>query len=139
MGQIGGVPCNYKGGITESDTADFPNNLWVKYSSQVISILHKMGAPARGKIAVCGGTSTTDPNNCSIYAITGSDRLGSRMDTGDEILTMLAAYVVIAAIADIIRAQVRALRDADPLAPSEELVPGLRPYISEAHCSAVRR
>lgn len=138
MGQIGGVPCKYSGGISESDTADYPDKLWMQHGIKVTFILNKMSPAVRGKIAACGGTSCTAPTNCSLYAITNVRQLGTRMDTGSEILTMLAAYVVVAAMVDIIRAQAQLQRDADPLAPSEELTTGLRPYIDEAHHSAIR-
>ena len=113
MGQIGGI--STVGGASvysehTSDANDFPQTLWDMYGQKVMDVLGKMGPSARGRIAACGigyGSPTDSLPHWHVYCGRGLDDNKS----GNELLTLLASYVVAAAIVDIIRAQVQKVRE----------------------------
>jgi hypothetical protein len=86
------------------DDERFPQELWCIYGDGVQKVLSRMGPEKRGKISACsrgfsyaGTTYHHEVNQgCGLNSVR----------SGDEILTLLASYVVVAAIVDIISANV---------------------------------
>ena len=111
MGQIGGVSYDYSRGYgSQVDEANYPNLLWQWCGDKVMKVLEKMGPAARGRIIACGVDHSTD-GSLAYHEV--NDGLIDPHVTGDELLTLLSSYVVVAAIVDIIRASVRSLRDEE--------------------------
>ncbi len=104
MGQLGIVSFFEPWGSEEIGCDTFPRLLWNCYGSKVTGVLRKMGPSARGRIAACG-VSMDHPGVLSFWKVTGGGGLGIPDKEGDDVLTLLASYVVVAAIVDIIRAQ----------------------------------
>ncbi len=105
IGQIGGVPYDYfANGISSANDADYPEVLWKWKGDKVVEVVKKMGPAARGRIVACGASSST--NGRLAYCEVEKDCVDIYVP-GDELLTLLASYVVTAAIVDIIRADVQ--------------------------------
>ncbi len=109
MCQIGGVEYSYMHGSSEADEANYPNLLWQSHGAKVVVALRKMGPQAHGKIAACG-VGYNSPSGSTCYYEVNECRDLAAAPEGGEALIYLAAYVVTAAITDIIRGRVRALR-----------------------------
>lgn len=112
LGQIGGISF---GGSDVYDTydidqEDFPKTVWRDYGTKIIGVVGRMGPAARGRISDCGVTMD-QPGVLSFWKVNGGGRLGFPDKGGYEVLTLLASYVVAAAIVDILRASVRKMRD----------------------------
>ena len=130
MGQVGGI--TYSGGASafsehECDSNEFPKNLWNQYGSKVMDALRKMGSSARGRIAACGVEHGSSTGSLCHWEVNQGRDLNAAY-SGDELLTLLASYVVVAAIVDIIRAQVQKMR-GDEHAAEEEFDRGMANYI----------
>lgn len=111
MGQLNVI---YAGSVQmdtyASDETEFPQELWGQYGFKVVGILSKMGPSALGRIAACGvGYGSTTGNLCH-WEVNQGRNLNAAYD-GKDLLTYLAAYVVVAAMVDIIRADVRKTRE----------------------------
>ena len=89
----------------------FPHDLWNLYGDKVMSIVGRMGPAARGRISACGvGVGSTATGVTRHWDVNRGEMLNESYK-GEEILTCLATYVVIAAIADIFRAEDRKERE----------------------------
>ena len=128
IGQIGGVPYDYGNGYSQADEANYPNLLWQWHGDKVIKVIERMGPAARGRIIACGVGSSAD--GCLTYHEVNEGLINTQV-TGDELLTLLASYVVVAAIVDIIRANVQSLRD-DEQREDDEFNLGMAAYIHGA-------
>lgn len=125
IGQIGGVPYDYGNGYSSADEANYPNVLWKTYGDKVFKAIEKMGPAARGRIIACGVGSSA---NGSLAYHEVNEGLINPGAAGDELLTLLASYVVVAAIVDIIRSGVQSLRD-DEQREEDEFNLGMAAYI----------
>ncbi len=112
IGQIGGVPYSYSNisDVSEVDETNYPQKLWFVYGVNVMKALAKMGPTARGRILACGVSHSA--NGSLAYHEVNEGHINPQV-TGDELLTLLASYVVVAAIVDINRAGVQSLRDEE--------------------------
>ena len=106
-GQVGIRLQDYCSHDTHVHEGLFPSVLWEMYRIDLMAALRKMGAPALGRIAACGHMPGSVDYGCSFYDVEQCKRLTASDQNSDEILTYLAAYVVVAAMVDVIRAQVR--------------------------------
>ena len=99
---------------SEYDLPSFPHDLWNSYGSgKVMSIISRRGPSARGRIAACGvGLGSTATGVTRHWDVNRGEMLNEAYK-GDELLTLLATYVVIAAIVDIFRAEVRKEREEE--------------------------
>lgn len=112
MGQIGGVGFSYMQGRSEADEANYPNLLWQSHGAEVVVALRKMGPQAHGKIIACGVGYNSPSGSTCYYEVNECHDLAAAPE-GDEALIYLAAYVVTAAIVDIIRANLQSLRQEE--------------------------
>lgn len=112
LGQIGGV--TYGGSDQqdwyETDEEKFPQSVWQQYGVKIIGVVHRMGPSARGRIADCG-VGPSSPSGSLSYKVFNEGGGFEGMIDGSQALTLLASYVVTAAIVDIIRADVRKMRE----------------------------
>lgn len=131
LGQIGGVHYSYSNGYSEADEASYPNMLWQAHGVRVVIALREMGPQAHGKIAACGVEYNSPSGSTCYYEVNKCDDLAAA-PKGSEALIYLAAYVVVAAIVDIIRANVHSLRD-DEQRQEDEFDRGMAAYVHGAH------
>jgi len=135
MGQVhvvyGGAPSmdSY-----ETDDADFPQQLWASYGLKVVGVLSKMGPSALGRIAACGVGPHSSSGNLCHWDVNEGRNLNEAYD-GKGLLTFLAAYVVVAAMVDILRADVQKMRD-DEWKAEEEFYRGMADYVHHGHRSS---
>jgi len=95
----------------ECDDEDFPNKVWGAYGGRILGILGKMGPAARGKIAACGLNSDNSSGNVCWGEVNRGSGLDGGVLNGNDALTLLASYVVVAAMVDICRAQAQRMRE----------------------------
>jgi hypothetical protein len=127
MGQIGlTVKVGALMEVHDGDDIQFPEKLWGEYGSKVLNALRKMGPEARGRIAACG-TSVETRGSVSHWDVNRWRDI-SGYHSGDNALTLLASYVVVAAIVDIVRAQVEKDR-GEERASDEQFDRGMRDYV----------
>ena len=138
MGQIGSVRYSYSNGYSEADEDSYPHMLWQAEGVWVMMALRKMGPQAHGKIAACG-VEHNSPSGSTCYYEVNECRDLAAAPKGDEALIYLASYVVVAAMVDIIRANVQSLRD-DEKRREDEFDRGMAAYIHGApnHISQTR-
>ncbi len=82
------------------DLPTFANDLWRDYGSKVLAIVGRMGPPARGRIAACGVGLGSPTTGATRHWDVNQGKMLNEAYSGQEILTLLASYVLIAAIAD---------------------------------------
>ena len=121
---MGQLDITYVGGASafsfhECDADNYPNELWGLYGLKVVGVLSKMGPSALGRIASCGVGPNSSTGNCSHWKVNEGINLNGAYD-GKGILTFLAAYVVVAAIVDIVRAHAQKMRDEEQVAEWEQ-------------------
>ncbi len=110
MGQVG-----FKWGMFspyanhDSDNPNYPNVLWQETGQAVLVILRKMNSETRGRIIASETMSNPHDGLTSYYDVNECKDLKAA-PSGDEVLTLLAGYVVVAAIADIVRDHIQFLR-----------------------------
>lgn len=96
---------------SERGLTSLPHDLWTDYGSKIMSIVGRMGPAARGRISACGvGFDSTATGATRHWDVNRGEMLNESYK-GDAVLTLLASYVVIAAIVDIFRAEVRKERE----------------------------
>ncbi len=93
----------------ECDDDGYPQQVWQHYGHKVVEVVGKMGASARGRIAACGVEPGSPTGNLCYYEVNSCKDLGSAK-SGNQVLTLLASYVVVAAMIDLIRAAVEKAR-----------------------------
>jgi len=118
----------------ETDDTDFPQRLWDQYGSKVMDVLRKMGPSARGRIAACGVHHGSSTGSLCHWEVNQGRDINAAY-SGDELLTLLASYVVIAAMVDILRADVQKMRD-DERKVEEEFDRGMADYVHHGHRSS---
>lgn len=110
LGQIGGAP--YAGyperDEYEPDEDNYPQKFWNQYGSKVMEVVGRMGSSARGRILACG-LERTGYGGLAYHEV--NEGVINPQVAGDELLTLLASYVVVAAIVDIIRAEVQEMHN----------------------------
>lgn len=112
MGQLK-VTYSYTRGQSEADDPNYPKMLWDEHGEKLVAHLYRFGVEARGKI-IDAGIPPDDPSgNCSFHEVANCAELVHKQERGKAIATYLAAYVIVAAMVDIIRANVRNLRDEE--------------------------
>ena len=128
IGQIGGITTwgnEHPFADQQCDLDDFPQQIWSYYGSKILDAVGKMGPSARGRIAACGVEHGSPTGSLCHWEVDQGRHLDSAR-SGDELLTLLASYVVTAAIVDIFRAEVRKERDA--VLAEEELIDQVNHY-----------
>ncbi len=105
LGQIGGITY---GGSYQPDAEDYPQAIWNDYGVKIIGIVHRIDPSARGRIAACG-VVPNDPSGSVSYRVIKSG-FKETLD-GNWALTIFASQVITATIVDILRAEVRKMRD----------------------------
>jgi hypothetical protein len=107
MGQVGldhfsiGYNVDY---WSECDNVGYPQMLWDRVGSKVMDVMRKMGPSARGRIAACGVHQGSSSGSLCHWNVNQGRDLDAAY-SGDELLSLLASYVVVAAIVDILTAQ----------------------------------
>lgn len=113
---IGVIDCSYviMNGVCDDEdytyrqydhsSAEFPRVFWNEYGTEVVKVIGKMGASARGRILSCGVAQSG--NGMVAYHEVNGELVDLRI-SGDELLTQMASRVVAAAIVDIFRQRVR--------------------------------
>lgn len=129
IGQVGGISYDYESGSSLTDETNYPRLLWLVWGDKVFKVVEKMGPAARGRIVACGVGSSA--NGCLAYHEVNEGLIDPQV-TGDDLLTLLASYVVVAAIVDIIRARVQSLRDAEQREDDEFNLAAMRAFIDSA-------
>jgi hypothetical protein len=97
-------------GTWGSDDEAYPKALWNRVGSKVLDVMRKMGPSARGRIAACGVYHGSPTGSLCHWEVNQGGDLNAAY-SGDELLSLLASYVVIAAIVDIKRAELRQLEE----------------------------
>jgi hypothetical protein len=97
--------------IQGPDVETYPQEIWMGYGSRIVDIIGKMGPKARGRILSHGVARGHTSGNCSYRDVSPNWEHNARAYGGSHHLTILASYVVVAAIVDIIRADVRKMRE----------------------------
>lgn len=84
-----------------------PDAFRKRYGAKIVEVVSKMGPAARGQVVACGGRSVvyTSPIFCGWKEIDHP-----RPKDGDELLTLLASYVISDAIIDLLVAQARKIQ-----------------------------
>lgn len=109
----------------ECEDEDFPSKIWGTYGGQIMGILGKMGPAARGKIAACGLNSDNSSGNVRWGEVNRGSGLDGGVLNGNDALTLLASYVITAAMVDICRAQAQRMRE-DQQRQDDEFDRGMR-------------
>ena len=111
MRQLGGIWCPYENGFSPVDEENYPQVLWDGYGEKVMKVLSEMSAATRGCILACG-VKESSPNGGVCYYQVNPENCGmvSPLD-GNEVLTYLAACVIIAAMVDLMREDLNDRRD----------------------------
>jgi hypothetical protein len=112
LGQMGGV--SYAGdnnmlGWREPDDDNYPQTFWDQHGGKVMGMVERMGPSARGRILACGVANLGKNGMLPYHKVNGGLCI-TEVD-GDELLSLLASYVVAAAIIDIIRDGIREVRE----------------------------
>ncbi|MBA3789354.1 hypothetical protein H0X32_03085 [Patescibacteria group bacterium] len=94
---------------TKMDFDTCPCDFWVHHGSKVMRAVGKMGSSARGRIAACGVPPHSPSGSVCHWEVNKGEDLNTP-HSGDQLLTLLASYVVVAAIVDLIRSDIRKLR-----------------------------
>jgi hypothetical protein len=131
LGQIGGA--TYAGyperDEYEPDEDDYLQKFWNQHGSKVMEVVGKMGASARGRILSCG-LERTGYGGLAYHEVDEAF-INRRQYSGNELLTRLASCVVVAAIVDNIRADVKHMR-AEAQREDNEFSRGMAAYIHSA-------
>lgn len=124
IGQIGVLPYDNSSisDVSEVDETNYPQKLWFVYGVNVMKALAKMGPAARGRILACGVSHSA--NGSLAYHEVNEGFINPQV-AGDELLTLLASYVVVAAIVDIIRSDVQWLREKEERELDDESLRGI--------------
>ncbi|MFT7507366.1 MAG: hypothetical protein ACI92I_000512 [Acidimicrobiales bacterium] len=107
--KIGGVNIEDVG--VHHDSEEFPNQFWGTYQMKIVRALSDHGPEALGRIAAVGKGHKTDGHICH-WDMNQGRHLTDAAD-GDHILLTLAAYVVGAKIADMVRQNLRKQEEYD--------------------------
>lgn len=100
--------------FSQTDSPKFANDIYKEYGCKIMAILGRMGPAARGRIAACGvGKTGLIPFGVSSHWDVNQGAILNEGYSGNELLTLLATYVVIAAIVDILRANIREERERE--------------------------
>ncbi len=116
LGQIGGFSFAWPKDTDAKEkvnTDEFGNMVWGRCGTKVMDAVSKMGPAARGRIAACGiGHGSTCSDNFGHWHVNQGKMLNEAYK-GDQLLTLLATYVVVAAVVDILRAEVREMETVE--------------------------
>lgn len=81
---------------------NFPEEFWKLYGIKITMVVGRMSPEARGRIAACGLGHESSSKLLGHYKMAYGQDLDSAQ-SGNDLLTLLASYVVAAAMVDIIR------------------------------------